>query len=165
MERRASRKAARHLSPPSIRPLQHFPHLVRIEAQRNLLAFHQNGPFNEIRIFGHQGDGFRARRRRLLHVLFAVKLIARIQEHLVIPVANQSIELFFGQAAIEIDLLEGRSGFTKKTLRVATGCSSRFQIKSHHTYLGTVTSISRLQRSIPPAFSSPCTRACSPSRA
>jgi hypothetical protein len=69
-----------------------------------------------------------------------------------IPVANKSIEFFFGQSAIQIDLLEGRSGFAKKTLRVATGCSSRLQIEFHHTYLGTVASISRLQRSMPPAM-------------
>ena len=131
---------------------QHFPHLLRIEAQQNLLALHQNGPSYEIRIFGHQGDSFRARGRRFLHVLFAIKLIARIQEYLVIAVANQSIELCFGQAAIQIDRLEGSSGFAKKTLRVATGCSSRLQIKFHHTYLGTVASISRLQRSMPPAM-------------
>ena len=113
--------------------LQHLPHLVRIEAQQDLFAFDQNRPFDEIGIFSHQGDGLGSRGRRLLHILLAIQLVARIQKRFVIAIAYESIQLLLGEAAIEIDFLEGRSGLAKKTLRVATGGSSGLEVKLHHT--------------------------------
>ena len=65
------------------------------------------------------------------HVFFA-SLVARIEKRLVIAVADERIQLLLAQSAIEIDLFEGRSGFAKKTLRVAAGGSSGLEVKLHH---------------------------------
>ncbi len=113
--------------------LQRLPHLLGIEAQQNLPAFHQNGPLDQVRMFGHERDRLGASRRRVLHVFLTIELIAGIEKHFVIAIPNEQIQLLLAQAAIQIDLLEGRSGLAKKTLRVTAGSSSRLQIKLDHT--------------------------------
>ena len=127
--------AGRWLKAPEIRhPFsQHLPHLFRIEAQQDLFALYQDRPLDEIGILGHEGNSLGTRRWRLLHLLLAIQLVARIEKRLVIAIADERIQFLLAQAAIEIDLFEGRSGFAKKTLRVAAGGSSGLEVKLHHT--------------------------------
>ncbi len=103
-----------------------------VETERYLPALHQNGPLDQVRMLGHEAQGFGARRRILLHTARAVELIPGIEEEPVIPLADEPVQLGGGKAAAEIDLLEGGVFFAKQTLRFAARCSSGFQVELQH---------------------------------
>src|SRR5262249_31164112 len=103
------------------------------EAQQDLVAFYQNGPLDQVRMFGHESDRLGARRRRLPHVLLTIELVAGVEKHFVIAVPDKRIQLLLAEAAIQVDLLEDRSGLAKKPLRVAAGSSGGLEIKLDHT--------------------------------
>ena len=84
-------------------------------------------------MFRHQRDRFGARRWRFFHLLLAIQLVPRIEKQLVIPIANQRIELLRRQSAIQIDFFKRGSLFAKETLRFSAGRSSRFKIQLGHT--------------------------------
>jgi len=109
--------------------LQKFAHGVFLEAQDDIPAIFQDGPLDEIRMGRHQFEGLGARRRVFLHSAFAIKLVARVEECSIVPLADQMVQLLDGESLIEVDFFEFRSLCAKPTLRVAAGGSSRFEVE------------------------------------
>jgi hypothetical protein len=57
----------------------------------------QQGPTDEVGLFGHKLDGLAAGRRVVPHLAFTEEFIPGIQKFLVITVANQFVKLALGQ--------------------------------------------------------------------
>jgi len=108
-----------------------FRYLAGVESEHDLLPLHQERTADQIGIRCHQLQRPGARRRILFHVPFAVELVARIQEKFIVPRADEPVQFFRTQAAIEIDLFKLRAPFAKETLRVAAARSSWLQVKFH----------------------------------
>ena len=85
---------------------------------------------------GHQIQRFGSRRRIVLHLALAIKLVARVQEGAVVAVADEAVQLLDGQPFIEVDFLEIGSQCAKPTLRVAAGGSSGFGVKGQCGHAG-----------------------------
>ena len=73
--------------------LQQLRHGLGVKPKDDLGAFHQNGPLDEIGILGHEAQGFLAGRWILFHAALAVKLIAGVEEKLIVALADQVVEL------------------------------------------------------------------------
>jgi len=76
--------------------LQHSRDFRFLKSQNDLGAPYQDGPLDEIGVRGHQFQGFGARRRILLHLALAIKLVARVQERAVVALADEAIQLLDG---------------------------------------------------------------------
>ncbi len=86
-------------------------------------------PADQIGILAHQPDRFFARGRGFFHLHFAIQLISRVEEQLVIALADQRIDLGFGQAFVEVDLFILDSLVAQETPGIAAGGSSGLQIE------------------------------------
>jgi hypothetical protein len=67
-----------------------------LESQNDLGALYQDGPFDEIRVRRHQIQRFGSRRRIVLHLALAIKLVARVQERAVVALADEAVQLLDG---------------------------------------------------------------------
>src|SRR5260370_32256598 len=96
-----------------------------VKAKDHLRTANHHRSASQIWLLGHQLDGFRARRRMLLHVSRAIQLVARIQKVLVIALADQLFELRWTQPFfIQIARFEFGTEFQQETSCLAASGSS-----------------------------------------
>src|SRR5205085_1778407 len=107
--------------------------LFYFRPHHDLLAVYQNGALDQVGIFAHQLERFFARGRIVLHAALAVELIPSVQKIFVVALADEFLQLRYGQALIQVDLVKFDASCAKGTLRVAAGGSSRLEIEFHHS--------------------------------
>ena len=95
------------------RPLQHPLQARLVVTQHDAGSFHQDRTLDQVGVCRHQAQGLFPRRRAVLHVAFTIQLVPGIQEEAVVAGADQLVELAFGKALAEIDLLKLRALFAK----------------------------------------------------
>src|SRR5215831_1160288 len=91
-----------------------------VEAQNHVAACKNHGTPDQIRLLRHKTNRLRTRRWLLLHLRFAIQLVSRIEELLVILVADQIFDFrraqFFFSEIAEIKL---KAALFHKLLRLA----------------------------------------------
>ena len=105
--------------------------LFGVEAEQDAAAADDERAPDQVRVRRHQADRFFAGGRILLHVSFAVQLIPGVQERQVVALADELVELLFGQTPVEVDGLRLDAFFRQETPGFAAGGSSGFGVELH----------------------------------
>lgn len=107
-------------------PSKQFPDLIRVEAEHNLPALDEQRSPDQVRILRHQLDRLLAGWRIGLHAPLPVQFVARVEEQLVVALADQGVKDGWAQSLVQVDLLGLDTVLAQETPGVAAGGSGGF---------------------------------------